>query len=189
MTSVKRDRQPDHGPRGAPGPRLPRGRRSPHEVRAPLVAPRRGGAARARGLWARPVALAAALSLVLAGPAAAQLGLPNVPQIRGPLDPRTQPFGQDPHPFNDPHPAQPWFWPGGDRVVRAMEVPPRTLTLPMEAVQPGSLPSTVEWRTVTLPGYRVTETARGWIVDAHWGVERVGSVYVWTWRPARFVPK
>jgi hypothetical protein len=184
MTATLWGRHLDPERRLAPSPTQPPG--GPRL--GPLPSPRRK-TPRQRRRAVLSATLAAALGLLLGGPAGAQLGLPNTPQIRGRLDPGAQPFGQSPHPFNDPHPAQPWFWPGGDRVVRVVEVPPRTVTLPMEAVQPGSLPSAVQWRTVTLPGYRVTETARGWIVDAHWSVEPVGPVYVWTWRPARFVPK
>jgi hypothetical protein len=102
-----------------------------------------------------------------------------------------RPFGTQPHPFNNPHPALPWAgpWMGIDLPVRVVEMPARTVVLPMDAAQPGSPPSAVQWRAVTLPGYTVTETVRGWVVHEHWGVEPAGEVYHWAWRPTYFVAK
>jgi hypothetical protein len=139
--------------------------------------------------FALPGLAALALVVLVAVPAGAQIGEPNTPRVRsGPLP---DPFGQQPHPFNDPHPALPWHepWTGMDPTVRVIEVPARTVVLPMEAAEPGSSPGSVALRQVTLPGYRVTETTRGWVVHAHWGVQPAGSVYYWTWRPTYFVGK
>jgi hypothetical protein len=132
---------------------------------------------------------AAALLLLLAVPAGAQLGVPNPPVP--PAGPEPPPFGSQPHPFNNPHPALPWAgpWKGIDVPVRVIEVPARTVVLPMVAAEPGSPTGAVELREVTLPGYVVTETTRGWVVHEHWGVEPADSVYRWTWRPTYFVAK
>lgn len=125
------------------------------------------------------------LWLGVAAVAQAQLGVVN-PFALSPGSPAT-PFGADPHPFNNVHPAQPWsVW---NRVLREFVVSPRVVVVPMAVVQSRSLPSTVEWRTVILPGYRVTETNHGYLVHEHWGVEPVGNAYAWVWRPAYSVPK
>jgi hypothetical protein len=131
----------------------------------------------------------AALVLLLSAPAGAQLGRPN-PFTLSPGS-EAQPFGTEPHPLNNHHPAEPWGapWMTMDPAVRVIEVPARTVALPMQAAEPGSSPGAVELRQVTLPGYRVTETTRGWIVHAHWGVQPAGNIYYWTWRPTYFVGK
>lgn len=138
------------------------------------------------------VALAMLVLLGAAGsPAHAQIGVPNTPALR-PGQPLPEPFGNAPHPFNDSHPAQPWdrFNPGAYGLpVGDFEVPPRTVVIPMEVVQPGSLPSTTELQAVTLPGYRVTETTTGFIVHEHWGVRPVGEIYYWTLIPTSFRAK
>jgi len=117
--------------------------------------------------------------------AQAQLGVVN-PVALPPGSPAA-PFGKDPHPFNNFHPRQPWsVW---DYVLREFVVAARVVVVPMAVVQSGSPPSTIAWRTVMLPGYRVTETKRGYVVHEHWGVEPVGNAYAWAWRPTSYVPK
>lgn len=130
---------------------------------------------------------ASVVSMLLLGAAPmarAQLGVVN-PIALPPGSPAT-PFGKDPHPFNNVHPAQPWsVW---NPVPREFVVAARVVVVPMAVVQPGSLP-TIEWRTVILPGYRVTETKRGYVVHEHWGVEPVGNAYAWAWRPTYYIAK
>lgn len=91
---------------------------------------------------------------------------------------------------DNPHPAFPWSYPTAlatnQPAVRSFEVPPRTVILPM--VQPDSVPS-ITTQLVTLPGYRVTETAAGFIVHGHWGVQPTGAAYAWTWVPTYFKRK
>jgi hypothetical protein len=93
------------------------------------------------------------------------------------------PFGTSPHPFNN---VPPW---APNSILGTYQVPPQTVVLPMETAQPGSLPPIIEVQPVTLPGYTVTETARGYMVHAHWGVRQVGTAYYWTYFPAYFVWK
>jgi hypothetical protein len=92
---------------------------------------------------------------------------------------------------SNPHPAFPWFYPTAlatnEPTVRSFEVPPRVVTLPM--TQPDFTPSTIMTQEVTLPGYRVTETAAGFIVHGHWGVQPTGAAYAWTWVPTYFKRK
>jgi|SRR2546422_1785727 len=102
--------------------------------------------------------------------------------------------GADPNFFsNNPHPAMPWHSPWAlsnqGLVLREIEVPSRSVVIPMEVVQPGSLPSTIEWQEVTLPGYRVTEKVNGFTVQGHWEVRPHGSAYYWTWVPTHFRSK
>lgn len=130
------------------------------------------------------------LLLVAAGPAVAQMGVPNTPQLSpGPPAP---PFGGAPSPFNDPHPAQPWnslTATGGGVPVREFVVPSRTVILPMELAMPGGLAPVLAQQTVTIPEYQVTETTLGFVVHEHWGVEPRGSAFYWTWRPTYFQRK
>ena len=121
---------------------------------------------------------AAALVLVT-GSAEAQLGNIN-PTALAPNS-TAQPFGQDPHPFNNV--------PGWSPVMRVFDIFAQTAWLPVEVVQPGSLPPIIEYRVVTLPGYRVTETFGGYIYHAHWGMAPTNGVYYPTFFPQRFVPK
>jgi len=122
--------------------------------------------------------LAASLVLV-AGTAEAQLG--NVNPVALPPNSTAQPFGQDPHPFNNVA--------GWAPVLRIIDVPPRTAWLPVEVVQPGSLPPIVEYRTVTLPGQRITVMTTGYLYHAHWGMAPTNGVYYPTFFPQRYVPK
>ena len=122
--------------------------------------------------------LAAAL-LLGASTADAQLG--NVNPVALPPNSTAQPFGNDPHPFNNV--------PGWSPVIRVFDVSARMLSLPVEVVQPGSLPPIIEYRSVTLPGYRITETFGGYIYHAHWGMAPTNGVYYPTFFPQRFVPK
>ncbi len=121
----------------------------------------------------------AVVLLLLAGSAEAQLGVVNP----GALPPTStaQPFGNDPHPFNNLPPWSP--------VVRILEVAAQTTWLPVEVVQPGSLPPIIEYRSVTLPGYRITEMVGGYISQAHWGMAPTNGVYYPTFFPPRFIPK
>src|SRR5262249_5885270 len=82
---------------------------------------------------------------LLAGTAEAQLGAINP----GALPPTStaHPFGNDPHPSNNV---------GWAPVIRFIDVAAQIAQLPVEVVQPGSLPPIVEYRSVTLPGYRIT---------------------------------
>ena len=120
----------------------------------------------------------AALVLVT-GTAEAQLG--NVNPVALPPNSTAQPFGQDPHPFNNVA--------GWAPVIRIIDVPPRTAWLLVEVVQPGSLPPIVEYRTVTLPGQRITVMTTGYLYHAHWGMAPTNGVYYPTFFPQRFIPK
>ena len=121
-----------------------------------------------------------AASLVLVtGTAEAQLG--NVNPVALPPNSTAQPFGQDPHPFNNVA--------GWAPVIRIIDVPPRTAWLLVEVVQPGSLPPIVEYRTVTLPGQRITVMTTGYLYHAHWGMAPTNGVYYPTFFPQRFIPK
>lgn len=98
--------------------------------------------------------------------------------------------------LNNPHPAFPWAYPWAlsaassrGLVLRDLEVPPRSMSLPVEVVQPGSLPPTIEWQQVTLPGYRVTEHVNGFTVHGHWTVSLRGNAYYPTWVPTHFRSK
>ena len=122
--------------------------------------------------------LAAAL-LLGASTADAQLG--NVNPVALPPNSTAQPFGNDPHPFNNV--------PGWSPVIRVFDVSARMVSLPVEVVQPGSLPPIIEYRSVTLPGYRITEMFGGYIYHAHWGMAPTNGVYYPTFFPQRFVPK
>lgn len=129
--------------------------------------------------------LASMLVLGVPAVARAQLGVVNPATL--PPGSTTKPFGSDPHPFNNFHPRQPWsVW---DYALSKFVVVARVVVIPMVVIQPGSLPPTIEWRTVTLPGYRVTEMRRGYVVHGHWGVEPAGNAYSWAWRPTYYVPK
>ncbi len=132
-------------------------------------------------------AVVLAFLLVLCGPAVApaQLGVVN-PTALPPGSPAT-PFGPSPHPFNNAHPAQPWS--GWNHVVREFVVAARIVIVPMAVASSGAGPPTAVWQTLMLPGYRVTETSYGYTVHEHWGVEPVGSVYYWAWRPTYYVAK
>lgn len=141
-----------------------------------------GSGSRLRFLWFGLVVL---LGLTPSA-AFAQLGVPNPPAVPPDEFINTPPFGTQPHPLNNSHVTQPWDLFHGGLVVREYQVLPRTVVLPMEAVEPGSLPSTIEWQQVTLPGYRVTETVGGFIVHDHWEVRPVGTAYYWTFVPAHF---
>jgi hypothetical protein len=124
--------------------------------------------------------------LIFGDPAAApaQLGVVNPPALP-PGSPAT-PFGRAPHPFNNAHPAQPWSaW---NPVLGEFVVAARIVVVPMAVASSGAGPI-VAWQTVMLPGYRVTETSSGYIVHEHWGVEPVGDVYYWAWRPTYYVAK
>jgi len=120
----------------------------------------------------------AALVLVT-GTAEAQLG--NVNPVALPPNSTAQPFGKDPHPFNNV--------PGWAPVMRVFDVSARTAWLPVEVVQPGSLPPLIEYRSVTLPGYRITEMFGGYVYHAHWGMTPTNGVYYPTFFPQRFIPK
>ena len=121
-----------------------------------------------------------AVALVLVAVSAeAQLGGVNPTAL--PPNSTAQPFGRDPHPFNNLPPWSP--------VVRVLEVSPQLAVLPVEVVQPGSLPPLVEYRQVTLPGYRITEMTGGYVYHAHWGMASTNGVYYLTFFPQRFVPK
>lgn len=128
-----------------------------------------------------------ALALAFAAPALAQLGQPNPGALPGTTLP--DPFGNAPHPFNNSHPLQPWdpwLWGGQGRPIAEHLVPERTVVIPMEVPQAGSLPSFYGPVPVTLPSYRVTETTAGFVIHGHWGVEPRNGVYYWTWRPTNF---
>ncbi len=128
--------------------------------------------------------LASILLLGAAVMAQAQLGVVN-PFALPPGVPAT-PFGKDPHPFNNAYPTQPWsVW---NQMIREFVVPARVLVVPLAVLGAGSWPA-IEWRTVMLPAYRVTETRYGYVVHAHWGVEPVGHAYAWAWRPVYYLPK
>lgn len=126
----------------------------------------------------KPLMLAVALVLV-AGSAEAQMG--NVNPTALPPNSTAQPFGNDPHPFNNV--------PGWAPVMRVIDVSARMLWLPVEVVQPGSLPPLVEYRQVTLPGYRITEMTGGYVYHAHWGMAPTNGVYYPTFFPLRFISK
>jgi hypothetical protein len=126
----------------------------------------------------KPLVLAVALVLV-AGSAEAQLG--NVNPTALPPNSTAQPFGNDPHPFNNV--------PGWSPVMRVLDVSAQMVWLPVEVVQPGSLPPLVEYRQVTLPGYRITEMFGGYVYHAHWGMAPTNGVYYPTFFPLRFIPK
>lgn len=137
----------------------------------------------------------AVLMLFPIASAEAQLGVPN-PTTLPPSAPGTaapKPFGTDPHPFNNSHPMQPWD-PSSASIygapLRAYDVPAQSVEVPIEVPQPGSLPSIVEPRVVTVPGYRVVETAKGYFVSARWGLQPGSNgVYYWVWMPGYFQPK
>jgi hypothetical protein len=130
-----------------------------------------------------------ALVTLVGGPAFAQLGVPNPPAVSPEQFATTPPFGARPNPLNNSHVTQPWDFFHTGLVVRELQVLPRMIVVPMEAAQPGSLPSTLELQQVTLPGFRVTETVAGYIVDEHWEVRAVGSAYYWTFVPTHFRSK
>jgi hypothetical protein len=130
-------------------------------------------------------AFALTLLLVLVSPAPAQLGVVN-PTALPPGSPAT-PFGRSPHPFNNAHPAQPWS--GWNQVVHEFAVAARVVVVPMAVSSSAGGPPTVAWQALILPGYWVTETSHGYTVHEHWGVEQVGRVYYWAWRPTYYVAK
>jgi hypothetical protein len=136
------------------------------------------------------------LIVVLAGSvtaASAQMGVPNPTTLSPPQSTNT-PFGNQPHPFNNSHPGEPW-----DRfkttspfgvVLQVIDVPVQVAEVPMEVPQPGSLPNTIERVAIYLPGYRVVETTVGFFVQPHWGVSPgANGVYYWTWIPVQFRPR
>ena len=116
---------------------------------------------------------------LLAGSAEAQLGVVNPGAL--PPNSTAQPFGNDPHPFNNV--------PGWSPVMRVINVDAQMARLPIEVVQPGSLPPLIEYRDVTLPGYRITEMIGGYLYHAHWGMAPTNGVYYPTFYPQRFVPR
>ncbi|MGH7324158.1 MAG: hypothetical protein ACREJ9_05860 [Candidatus Rokuibacteriota bacterium] len=128
------------------------------------------------------------IALVALGgsPAFAQIGVPNPPAVPPNQFINTPPFGTQPHPLNNSHVTQPWDLFHRGLVVRELHVLPRTVVIPIETAQPGSLPSTIELQQVTLPAYRVTETVGGFIVHDHWEVRPVGNAYYWTFVPTHF---
>lgn len=128
-----------------------------------------------------------AVTLWLAVPVVARAQVGNVnPAALSPSS-TAVPFGNDPHPFNNFHMRQPWsVW---GYTLREFVVAQRVVVVPMEVAQPGSLPPMIEWQTVTLPGYGVRETTRGFIVQEHWGLETRGNAYYWTWKPTQYRSK
>src|SRR6266404_6412800 len=82
-------------------------------------------------------------------------------------------------PANNPYPVLPW----GDgqigaagvygAAVRTWEVPEQSYVLDLMVPQPGSLPATWESVPVTVPGYVVVETTRGYGYPGRWTVVQV----------------
>jgi len=99
-------------------------------------------------------------------------------------------------PSNNPYPVLPW---GDGQIgastaygspVRTWEVPERSYVLDMMVPQPGSLPATWESVPVTVPGYVVVETTRGYGYPGRWTVVQVAvGGYQWQWVPPAFYPK
>lgn len=103
----------------------------------------------------RAIILLGCAVLLVAWPAQAQLGTLNPFTVKPGTTPK--PFGADPHPFNNFHPAQPWSrWNAGHGdIIRYFEVPARTVAVPMMTVPAAeSLPPVIEVQAVTIPGYR-----------------------------------
>jgi len=99
-------------------------------------------------------------------------------------------------PSNNPYPVLPW----GDgqlgaagvygTPVRTWEVPESSFVLDLMVPQPGSLPATWESVPVTVPGYVVVETTRGYGYPGRWAVVQVAvGGYQWQWVPPAFYPK
>lgn len=99
-------------------------------------------------------------------------------------------------PHNNPYPVLPW----GDgqlgaagvygAPVRTWEMPERSFVLDLMVPQPGSLPATWESVPVTVPGYVVVETTRGYGYPGRWTVVQVAlGGYRWQWVPPAFYPK
>lgn len=140
------------------------------------------------------IALAAALALLLASPALAQVGVPN-PAVDLP-PPDVLPFGSAPHPFNNPHPMMPGAGPGTaatralGSVVRYIDVAPQPVLLSVWVPVPDGVPPRYETQYTVIPGYRIAETTTGFVYPERWTVEQPNrGVYVWRRLPAEFRPK
>jgi hypothetical protein len=148
------------------------------------------------------------------GVAVAQLGQPpsNVPPLpNGPpaanTPPKPNPFPMIHRPLqppsltvpgtsNNPHSTLPWgdgrlFVPQAGTLIRYWTVPDSTYTVEMAVAQPGSLPPVIQTRVVTLPGYVVAETTRGYLYPGRWTLTQAGfgGPSQLQWLPPAFYPK
>lgn len=132
------------------------------------------------------------LLVAVAGPAAAQVGVPN-PVIEFPPA-SVPPFGNQPHPFNNPHPAMPNAGLGHSsnygQVLRQLWVPAQPVAIQRYVPAPPGLPAQYETQWVEVPGYWVTETTLGFVYPEHWTLVQANvGVYRWVRVAGRFQPK
>ena len=135
--------------------------------------------------------LAALLLLAAAGPVAAQVGVPNPPE---PTSPQAQPFGTQPHPLNNPHPALPNAGLGHSgnygQVVGRFWVPPRPVAIQRYVATAPGYPAQYETQWVEMPGYWVVETTLGFLYPEHWTLVQTNvGVYRWVKVASRFQPR
>jgi len=138
------------------------------------------------------LAVALAALMVLAAPAAAQVGVPNDPATFPPR--QVQPFGDQPHPFNNPHPTMPNAGLGHSsnygQVLRQFWVPPRPVAIQRYVPTTAGLPTQYETQWVEVPGYWVTETTLGFVYPEHWTLVQANvGVYQWVKVGSRFQPR
>jgi hypothetical protein len=146
------------------------------------------------------------------GPAAAQqvggttgsVGLPNptspvfvirpsptgpfvvVPQGT-PFSRESNPFTDEPHSLNNPHPMLPNA--GLGYAVRQIWMPPRPVVMQVYVPMPEGIPAKYQTMYAEVPGFYVTETTTGMVVPERWVLDQVtGGVYQWRKAPVQFVP-
>ncbi len=138
------------------------------------------------------------------GPAAAQVGLPNpqtptfvIRPVPGgpfrvvppgtPFSRETNPFTDEPHAFNNPHPMLPNA--GLGYAVRQVWMPPRPVVMQVYLPMPEGIPGQYQTMYAEVPGFYVTETTTGVVIPERWVLDEVtGGVYQWRKAPVQFVP-
>jgi len=138
--------------------------------------------------------LVALLLALLPVPAQAQVPVPVAPTATPPptgqnVFPSLQNIQKFPNDF--PHPMMPWdglVRPGlTGQVIRYVEVPPQQVTVELPVPSAETAPFRLEPQVVTIPGYVVTETAKGYLYPQRWTLEQLNvGVYQWRLRPPEF---
>jgi hypothetical protein len=104
-----------------------------------------------------------------------------------PFSRESNPFTDEPHSLNNPHPMLPNA--GLGYAVRQIWMPPRPVVMQVYVPMPEGIPAKYQTMYAEVPGFYVTETTTGVVVPERWVLDQVtGGVYQWRKAPVQFVP-
>jgi hypothetical protein len=104
-----------------------------------------------------------------------------------PFSRETNPFTDEPHALNNPHPMLPNS--GLGYAVRQVWMPPQPVVMQVYVPMPEGIPGKYQTMYAQIPGFYVTETTGGILIPERWVLDQVtGGVYQWRRAPEQFVP-